>query len=221
MSVTAGLAMGKIPPDTWTLEEKNMFKKMVNFHYDLAPYMYDSAMKSYSSGYPYTLTPLSIAYPYDKQTSKLEHYQWMIGESVMAAPLVKNYKSGMLDVYLPAGTWFDYDSGQKFIGPVMLKGFKMPLDKTPCFIGGKGVVVLRDSDDSPLKVKIYPIVKDQKEFTFNYPDGFSQSIIELKALDNKTTVIDLTTGNIIPFEVDAVTDSISFAIKPGHNYKLK
>ena len=221
MSVTAGLALGKIPPDSWNVEQVAMFKKMLHFHYSLAPYMYDAAMKSYITGYPYTLTPISIAYPYDKDTSKIEHYQWMIGESVLAAPLVKNYKSGMLNIYLPEGTWFDYDSGEKFVGPVMLKDFKMPLDKTPCFIGGKGVLVFRESDDSPLKVKIYPIVKDQTTFTFNYPDGISKSVIELKALDNKTTVIDLKTGKNRPAVMEAQTGSISFDIQPGHNYKLK
>ncbi|AQQ72482.1 Retaining alpha-galactosidase precursor [Limihaloglobus sulfuriphilus] len=221
MSVTAGLAMGKIPPDTWTAEQKNTFKKMVNFHYALAPYMYDAAIKSYDTGYPYTLTPLSIAYPEDKETSKLEHYQWMVGESVLAAPLVKNYKSCKLDLYLPEGVWFDYDSGEKFVGPVTLSDFKMPLEKTPCFVGGRGIVILRESDESPLKVKIYPIAREQTEFTFNYPDGVSQSIIELKALDNKITVIDSAAGSIIPFEVDALTGAISFDIQPGHNYKLK
>ena len=221
MSATAGLALGKIPPDSWNVEQKAMFKKMLHFHYSLAPYMYDAAMKSYITGYPYTLTPISIAYPYDKDTSKIEHYQWMIGESILAAPLVKDYKSGKLDIYLPEGTWFDYDTGKKYTGPAILENFEMPLDKTPCFVGGKGIIVLRDSDEAPLKAKIYPVVKDDSSFTFYYPDESAKSVLSLNTWTGQPQVTDTTTGKKVSFSVETETGAVMFEIMPDHDYRVK
>lgn len=220
MATTAGLAIGK-QPAKWDRQQQTMFKRMIDFHYQLGPYLYDAAIKSYHEGYPYTLTPISIAYPHDREAAQTTHYQWMMGESILAAPLVKGYKSGKLDVYLPEGTWFDYDTGRQYEGPLLLDEYEMPLDKTPCFIGGKGVVVLRESDDSPLKAKIYPIVKDQTAFTFHYPDGMAKTVIELSALNDKTVVIDATAGKTIRAAVEHQTGALSFSIYPGHNYKFK
>ncbi len=220
MATTAGLAIGK-EPAKWDRQQKIMFKKMINFHYQLGPYMYDAAIKSYHEGYPYTLTPISIAYPNDEKAAQAEHYQWLIGESILAAPLLIDYKSGKMNIYLPEGIWFDYDTGKKYTGPTILENFEMPLGKTPCFVGGKGIIVLRDSDEAPLKAKIYPVVKDDSSFTFYYPDESAKSVLSLNTWTGQPQVTDTTTGKKISCSVETETGAVMFEIMPDHDYRVK
>ena len=219
LSLTAGLAVGAYP-DKWTEEKRKIFKKAIDFHYALGPYLYSNAIDTYESGYPYTLTPMTIACPDDSVVMKLENFQWMIGESMLAAPLLKNHNSGKMDVYLPAGRWFDYESGERFKGPVILEDYDIPLEKTPCFVGGKGVVILRESDDEPLQARIYPSA-EEAEYSFTYPDGKSRSRIRYRRWAENTNLVvrDITDNKEVPFRVLG-SGSISFQIVLNHNYDV-
>ena len=146
----------------------------------------------------------------------------MIGESILATPLLKNHELGKMDVYLPKGVWYDYENGKKYQGPTTLDDFEIPLDKTPCFVGGKGVIVLMDSDDTPLKVKIYPIAEREIAFSFTYPDNKGKSNITYKKWQSAEGlgVQDLTLHEEVTFERDEITGAISFDILPNHDYHL-
>ena len=220
IALTAGLAIGEVPYD-WNEKQQALFKTPFDFHYQIGPYLYDAAIKSYQTGYPHTLTPLGIAYPKDANAAEPTHYQWMAGESLLCVPLVKNHESSKMDLYLPEGLWFDYDTGKKYQGPKLLKDFAMPRDKTPCFVGGKGVLVTRESDEAPLTARIYPINKECSSFVFTYPDGVSQSVITLNSWKGDPVVKNTTTGEVVPVQVDEASGSVSFEIVPENNYQLK
>jgi len=36
--------------------------------------------------------------------------------------------------YLPEGKWIDYDNGKEYMGPMLLKDFEIPVEKTPLFV---------------------------------------------------------------------------------------
>ncbi len=220
MAVTAGLAVGEVPYD-WNDKQQGLFKRPFDFHYQIGPYLYDAAIKSYHSGYPYTLTPLGIAYPNDANAAEPTHYQWMAGESLLCAPLVKNHESSKMDLYLPEGPWFDYDTGKKYQGPKLLKDFSMPRDKTPCFVGGKGVLVTRESDEAPLTARIYPIIKESSSFVFTHPDGSSQTVITISDWKGMPVVENTTTDEVVPVRVDEASGAVTFEILPENNYQLK
>ena len=218
MSCTAGLAMSQF---TWKNPKLIQgFKRMIQFHYEIAPTLYDAAMKSYQTGYPYTMTPLDIAYPGDTMASTTSTFEWLIGESLLAVPLVKNYASGKLDIYLPEGIWFDYDTGKKYQGPTTLRDFLMPLDKTPCFVGGKGIIVTRTSDDAQLTAKIYPNAKDNTVHIFNHPDGESKSVITIEQRKDQPSVIDATDEREVPVVLNKESGAVSFKVLPGHDYRF-
>ena len=216
MALTAGLAVGE-SPFAWEPKEQALFKRPFDFHYQLGPYLYDAAVKSYRTGFPTTMTPLGIAYPDDSYAADPAHYQWMVGDSLLCAPLVKNYQSGKMDIYLPEGTWFDYDSGKKYQGPRMLKNFSMPLDKTPCFVGGKGVLVTRSSDDAPLKAHIYPVDLPFDNFTFHHPDGASISTLRRRQ-SGRQGVWNAESGEPVPFAVCPRSGALSFELQPDRIY---
>jgi alpha-glucosidase (family GH31 glycosyl hydrolase) len=227
-SLQAGMAVGR-GPWSWTQGQQALLKKTVDLHYALFPYLYDAAVDSYHTGYPATMTPLHIAFPDDANTYNLvsaekRQFQWMIGESLMATPLLSSKGKDKLTIYLPRGKWMDYDSGKIFQGPATLKDYHMPVDKTPCFVGGKGVIVLRESDNKSLVARVFPVTDGKSVFTFTHPDGKSTSIItnNNSHWDHKRLqVINLTNKKAVHFKTDQVIGSISFPIRPGVNYSIQ
>ena len=218
MALTAGLAVGETPFH-WTEKQQSLFKRPFDFHYQLGPYLYDAAMKSHQTGFPYTMTPLGIAYPDDKNAADPAHYQWMAGESLLCAPLLKNHENGRMDLYLPEGTWFDYDNGQKYRGPKLLKNFEMPPGKTPCFVGGKGILVTRSGDSAPLKAHIYPVDTHAESFIFHHPDGKATSTLRLRD-SGRCGVWNAVTGSPVSFEYCQTSGAISFELSPGQTYEV-
>ena len=110
-------------------------------HERLHPYLYSQAVRWFHDGFPWTMAPLSLAFPSDSKTYGRENdairgYEWMIGDSLLAVPLYGNdYETAKArDIYLPAGTWIDYDTGQKYDGGQTLKNFALPPEKTPLFV---------------------------------------------------------------------------------------
>jgi hypothetical protein len=227
-ALQAGMAVGK-GPWSWPKDKQTLFKKAVDFHYALFPYLYDAAVDSHHTGYPSTMTPLHIAFPddpntYDLASKQKRQFQWMIGESLMATPLLSSKVKDKLTIYLPSGKWMDYESGKSFQGPTTLTDYHMPVDKTPCFVGGKGVIVLRESDNKPLVARVFPITDGKSVFTFTHPDGKSISTItnNNSHWDHKRLqVINLTNKKAVHFKTDQVIGSISFPIQPGIHFSIE
>jgi len=216
LSLTSGLAVGAYP-STWPIEKQKIFKKAIDFHYTITPYIYSEAIKGYHSGYPTTLTPLTIAFPKDTIVPELENFQWMLGTSILATPMLKNYKSKKMDIYLPKGIWFDYDTETKYTGPLILSEFKIPLKKTPCFVGGKGIIIERKKDF--LIAKIYPIEK-KRDLKFYDTKGNLRNIISVKNTNwHSITITNTTTGLKVAHFKNK--NSIEFEISKGHNYKVQ
>ncbi len=142
-AVTPGMSFGRGP---WLMEHpdyEEIVLKAALWHDKYAPYIYSAAIESYYSGYPYTMTPLHIAFPEDENTYDLisrekKQYQWMLGPSMLATPLFgTDFETALSsDIYLPDGEWIDYETGEKFSGPTTLQAYSLPGNKTPIFIGG-------------------------------------------------------------------------------------
>ena len=215
MSLTAGMAVGAFP-SKWAKEEQKVFKKAVDFHFSLVPYLFSAAMESHKSGYPYTLTPMSIAFSEDEEAVEFENFQWMIGESILAAPLLKDYKGGKKDIYLPEGTWYDWDTGKKFDGPLRIENYEIPLHKIPCFVGGKGVVVLRLVDSDELIARVYDVGLTSTSDFYTLDGERKYSIRVLKDKIDRINIWDTSTDKKIDFTYNGTF--IQFRLEDGKSY---
>lgn len=211
----------------WQLGDKevaNVCLDAAKRHHALQPYIFDAALKAYETGFPYTLTPLPLAFEQDTLTYHRENnnkrgYQWMIGESLMAYPLYGNDydTTNHRDIYLPQGTWIDYDSGNKYQGPIMLEDFNIPVDKTPLFVGGNGFVVEQTKDT--LYARIYD-VGFVGSVTFRHEDGQSQSAVDIRNTSSKKTVVtDLATGEKVRTKWER--HALQFELEAGHRYVIE
>lgn len=193
-------------------------------HARLHTYIYSNAIKTYETGFPYTMTPLPLAYPDDPNVYGLANasrrsYEWLIGESLLATPLYGDdyATSTTRDIYLPEGKWIDYDSGEAYDGPVTLEDFSLPIGKTPLFVGGTGIVVEQNGDE--LVGRIYPIA-DTAKTVFYASDGETKSTIRINQADwVQIEIVDLTTNQ--PVESQKVRHAFEFTLVPGHNYEVK
>jgi Glycosyl hydrolases family 31 len=204
-------------------------QRAAEWHYRIAPYIYSAAIDSFNSGYPYTLTPLMIAYPNDPALYDLDPVEWMLGPSILAIGAgYQEYTTIGGDeckamVQLPQGIWIDPDTGKQFQGPATIKDYPLPLGKIPVLIGGKGVLIERNLPKADLVARVFPIAMGGSRYSFTAPDGKTTSTITNDNDDwdpQKLRVRDLTSNAIVNYTRQATTGAIVFPLTPGHNYRL-
>jgi alpha-glucosidase len=132
--------------------------KAINLRYQLIPYIYTLAETTYRTGLP-PMRPLFLEFPDDQATWSLND-EWLLGDRVLAAPVLA--KGGERKVYLPAGDWFDGNTGKSVAGAQTLDLTPVPLDVIPFFVRAGTILPLgpviqstAEAED-PLEVRIYP-----------------------------------------------------------------
>jgi alpha-glucosidase (family GH31 glycosyl hydrolase) len=88
-------------------------KKYIELRYQLLPYNYTLTWEARETGMP-MMRSMWLHYPKDKQASATgDQYLW--GRDMLIAPV---YEKGATarDVYLPAGTWYDWWTGTSVEG---------------------------------------------------------------------------------------------------------
>lgn len=229
-SVNPSMSIGMGP---WKFESQQVERVMLaaaRLHGRLQPYIYSAAVDAFETGFPWTLAPLPLLWPEDSEVYRLENaqrrgYEWMLGPSLLACPLYgDDYATAETrDIYLPAGKWMDYDTGEIYAGPRTLKNFALPVEKTPLFVGGKGVVIERSLDNSNLTAVVYPVVPVNSAYHFVHADGTTRGEIVSKISDwsaAKFVVTDTTDGKTVASKREPKTKAVRFPFTAGHNYEL-
>ncbi|NWJ49777.1 MAG: glycoside hydrolase family 31 protein [Bacteroidetes bacterium] len=115
------------------LEElvRNLFRERMS----LIPYIYSAFADYYDKGLP-PFRPLIMDNPKDKRVRSIAN-QFMIGQSMMAAPTTKDSTTRV--VYFPEGNWYDYNSLKQYIGGKSYM-IEIPMDKLPLFVKEGSIV---------------------------------------------------------------------------------
>ena len=108
----------------------------LELRYRLLPYIYTAFVKSSETGAPIQ-RPLIFDFQDDANVRNLDD-QYLFGSDILVAPIVEDGQRER-EVYLPAGEWFDFNTGGHLAG-----GHKVvadaPLDYIPVFIRGGAVL---------------------------------------------------------------------------------
>jgi alpha-D-xyloside xylohydrolase len=106
---------GTSPKEPWEYGQAFMdrFRSIVELKYQLMPYIYAQAKDSSERGLP-MLRALFVEYP-DDPGSWLVDDEYLFGSGMLVAPLFHEGETGR-DVYLPPGTWIDYQTGKVYAG---------------------------------------------------------------------------------------------------------
>jgi alpha-glucosidase (family GH31 glycosyl hydrolase) len=221
-SVHPSMAVGYGP---WNVRDEQVSRIMLEatqLHARLHPYIYSAAVMTHRTGFPYTMTPLPLAFPDDPVVSQLENatrrgYQWLIGDALMAIPLYGDdyATAGVRDVYLPRGRWIDYDTGAAYEGPATLPAHPIPVTRNPLLVGGTGVVV--EERDGRLLARVYPVTS-KASTTFHHRDGRETSIrIDVRSWPTAPVVI----ANDVAVTATHDGVALTFAIEPGASYVVR
>jgi alpha-D-xyloside xylohydrolase len=105
---------GAPPREPWEYDSTFVrdFRRAVELKYRLMPYIYAQAKASSENGYP-MLRTLFFEYP-DDPTSWLIEDEYLFGSDLLVAPLFD--EADQRGVYLPPGTWIDYQTGRRYEG---------------------------------------------------------------------------------------------------------
>ena len=150
---------GNVAVEPWLFGSKaeHIAKSSMQLKYSLMPYIYTYAREAHDLGLP-IMRPMFLEFPMDTETFSTDE-QFMFGEELLVAPVVKKGKKTK-NVYLPEGTWIDFnDSSKEYEGEQWVT-VPAPLDIIPMFIR-KGSIIPRMPQMNYIREKrVYPITFD-------------------------------------------------------------
>ncbi|MCO6147961.1 alpha-xylosidase [Flavobacterium sp. NRK1] len=105
---------GEPPTEPWLYSEDflNSFRKADNMRYELMPYIYAQAKDCSERGLP-MMRAMFVEFPNDPGSWLIDN-QYMFGSDMLVAPLFEEVTER--DVYLPEGTWIDYQTKKVYQG---------------------------------------------------------------------------------------------------------
>jgi len=133
--------------------------KYLKLRYQLLPYTYSLAYRSYQTGAPY-MRALFMDFPTDPKVANIPD-EYMYGPAFLVAPVTEQGATHRT-VYLPAGCdWYNYWTNQRLHGGQTIE-VNAPIDTLPLFVKAGSIVPLGSDDENAgqaqkiVSVKVYP-----------------------------------------------------------------
>lgn len=178
---------------------------------ELFPYIYSSVWQSHKDSIPLT-RPMYIEYPEDPR-AYVNAQQYMFGDAFIAAPIVTPglgpNKLATQSVWFPEGVWYNWFTGEKYMGPKETF-VTADINEIPLFVRGGVPIPLQPYTQrmttTPLKelvIRVFP-GEDGKTYTTTLyeDDGISQKYMNQFFPKYATTEISYTrNGNEITLTV--------------------
>lgn len=175
-------AMGTRYQEAWQFDEETLdiYRRAVELRYHLIPYYYDLFFTGEKTGLP-IMRPLVLHYEKDGNARNCNG-EFLIGENLLAAPVVNQGETKKM-VYLPAGEWYDYWTGEKLSGETYILR-DAPLGTCPLYVKAGTVLpvwpaqsyVGEKDTDTVLMLEVFPGEGEWEHFqddgeSFAYRDG--------------------------------------------------
>ncbi|MGC2635649.1 MAG: TIM-barrel domain-containing protein, partial [Acidobacteriaceae bacterium] len=186
------------PEELHDAQVEEICRAYLDLRYRLLPYLYSSAAQAHATGMP-LIRPLWIDHPDDKQAlTRADEY--LFGDSFLVAPVLQA-GAGQRSVYLPAGPWWDYWSGEATEGGKEISR-AVDLKTLPLYVKAGAVVPLgpvrqytSEPANEPLTLRVYPganggftLYEDDGE-SFRYRQGdFTRIVCTWKESDRTLTL---------------------------------
>ena len=160
---THSLGPGNLEPWGFGNRMEAINRESIKLRYRLLPYIYTAFWQASQTGQP-IMRPLLLEYP-DDWLAVGTNDEYMFGEDLLVAPIVKDYDESR-SVYLPKGTWIDYWTDRRYVGPTTVQ-VSAPLDRMPLFVRGGAILASQQDMQYTDQFPIDPLTLDV------YPDGSS------------------------------------------------
>ncbi len=129
-----GMGPARVP---WSFGDRAVenFRKYAKLRYRLLPYIYSHAYAAAQTGLP-LIRAMALDFQDDPVTHHIED-QYMFGDAFLVAPVYS--PDNKRTVYLPAGTWYDYDTGREHAGPTTLH-IEPALEQLPLYVRADSII---------------------------------------------------------------------------------
>ena len=195
----------KREPWKWDFQTMNIVRYYCQLRQRLIPYLYSEAYKYSKIGLP-IIQPLYYQYPeiYDEMDYVNEYY---FGSELFISPITKPedpvMNRAVEKIFLPAGTWYDFNTGKKYIGNKRYIVFYKDEDY-PIFAKSGSIVCMADLEDNvnlsrnPKNMEIHVFPGKSNSYNLYEDDGFSNNYkngdylitkIDYNYLNNNYTLI--------------------------------
>jgi len=209
-------------------------KTAIQRRYSFIPYLYSYEREAYDTGLG-LIRPLIYDYPTDDNVKDYTD-AWMFGDWLLVAPITEQGLSSK-QIYLPEGTWIDYNRGTKYEGgkyityslnavswtdlPMFIKeGAIIPTQKVLDYVGEKTIDTVKLDVFSGTQVTSFNYYDDDGQ-TYSYENDkyFKQQITAKKADGISTVTIGAKTGSYdsgLKNYIVAVHNQAATAVKNGN-----
>lgn len=178
-------------------EVEDICRAYTELRYRLLPYTYTLAWQAHTLGLP-LMRPLVLNHPDDPRVWSLAH-EFLWGDDILVAPVTREGATAW-PVYLPAGGWYDFWTGERHEGPGGLT-VDAPLDRLPLFVRAGAILplapLMQHTGERPLDevtLMIYP--EGASRFELYEDDGRTQAYrsgaFALTAIECVATPRDVT-----------------------------
>jgi alpha-glucosidase/alpha-D-xyloside xylohydrolase len=179
---------GPVQSELHNAEVEPICRKYLELRYRLLPYNYTLVREACDTGLP-LMRALWLHYPNDPEAVKLgDEYLW--GRDLLVAPVVEK-GTKVRRLYLPAGTWYDWWTGERVVGPRWLQR-PVDLATLPLYARAGAVIVLdpvrqftAQPVTDPTTLRVFPGANG----TFTLYDDDGQSLGYQNGYDPKVTWI--------------------------------
>jgi alpha-glucosidase len=162
-------------PWSYGTEHEVLNRRAIELRYQLLPYLYSVMHDASESGIP-AIRPMMLEYPGDERTYSLDD-QFLFGSDLLIAPVLREAAT-QRSVYLPAGDWYDYWSGERFAGGKWID-VPVTLASIPIFVRAGAFVfeqpVVQHTGEmpgQPLHVMLFPGGASERTMYEDAGNGF-------------------------------------------------
>lgn len=157
-------------PWNYSPEAQDVVRKLLEYRYQLIPYLFSEGIKAGREGLP-LMRPLLLEFPDDPTSYSIED-QFCSGTNLLVAPLFS--EQDFRRVYLPPGEWYNFWTGESTNGPAWMQYEDVPLDQIPVFVKAGTLLPLGEimqfvPEDPPMRLILcaYPNSDGIVEYTLH------------------------------------------------------
>lgn len=169
----------KREPWLWPMRTFSIVKEYLQLRHKLIPYLYSEAYKYTNNGSLY-IKPVFYKYPelFDDEWYRNEYF---LGTELFIAPIITT-KDDVMNrsvhkFFIPDGTWYDFFTGKKFVGPNSFVSFFRDQDY-PVYAKAGSIITMGHNDNlnditppKNMEIHIFPGVNNS--YTLYEDDGVS------------------------------------------------
>jgi alpha-D-xyloside xylohydrolase len=161
----------------WLFDEEavEVLRHFTRLKCRLMPYLYAQAVTTHRTGVP-TMRAMILEFPDDPACDTLDR-QYLLGDSLLAAPVFRG--DGVVDYYVPAGCWTDFQSGSAVTGPGWVRATHDFLS-LPLLVRPHSVIAVGANSERP---------------DYDYADGVTFRVYNLEEGREVVTVVPALNGD--------------------------